>query len=441
MQNNNMIIGDSKIKRTVGICTLGCRVNQYESRAIAERLEEKGFEIKDFSDICDAYIINTCAVTAESERKSRQMARRAYKQNNGAIILMTGCQAQLHPEAAASLPGVRYIGGNASKLEVADAVEALFLGRCDVMKNTVEITDEYEQYSVSTPDHTRAYIKIEDGCKNKCAYCVIPKVRGPVRSKPFQAVLNEVQEVAEKGYKEIVLTGIEVTDYQYDLGSLINSVSEIEGIERIRLASVNPAFITPSFIDGIKHNSKFCHHFHLSLQSCCDKTLHDMRRQYSVKMLKRNIGYARQALSDIAFTADIICGFPGETEEDFLETLNNITELGLIHAHIFPYSPRPETEAAEMPNQVSENVKKTRCERLLKICQCSRYNIINEFKEAKIPFHVLFEESRGGKSYGHTENFIEVAVKSDIPLDGEIHRIMLVSQTKGEEAWEAIICD
>ena len=426
---------------SVGICTLGCRVNQYESRAIAEKLEKKGFEIKAFSEVCDAYIINTCAVTAESERKSRQMARRANKKNPEAVILVTGCQAQLHPEDAAAISGVRYVGGNASKLEVADAVERLLFERDAVLLNTTAITADYEQYAVAKPDHTRAYIKIEDGCKNKCAYCVIPKVRGPVRSKPFDAVVEEVRSVAAIGYREIVLTGIEVTDYQYGLPELINAVSAVEGIERVRLASVNPAFIRPEFINIVKDNLKFCHHFHLSLQSCCDKTLRAMRRPYNVSILKKNVAYVKETLPDIAFTADIICGFPGETEEDFLETLKNTEELGLIHAHIFPYSPRPETEAATMSDQVPENVKNSRCERLLKVCQGSRSSIINAFKNASKRFSVLFEESRGGYSYGHTENFIEVAVKTEVPLDGEIYAVTLVSPINGGDVWEAHICD
>lgn len=425
---------------SVGICTLGCRVNQYESRAIAEKLEEKGFEIREFSEVCDAYIINTCAVTAESERKSRQMARRANKKNPEAVILVTGCQAQLHPEDAAAISGVRYVGGNASKLEVAEAVEELLADRDKVVTATTDITAEYEQYAVAKPDHTRAYIKIEDGCKNKCAYCVIPKVRGPVRSKPFDAVVEEVKAVAAIGYREIVLTGIEVTDYQYGLPELINAVSKVEGIERVRLASVNPAFIRPEFIDIIKDNPKFCHHFHLSLQSCCDKTLRAMRRPYNVSILKKNIAYVKETLPDIAFTADIICGFPGETEDDFLETLKNTEELGLIHAHIFPYSPRPETEAAAMPDQVPENVKKSRCERLLRVCQDSRSEIINAFTVAKKRFSVLFEESRGGYSYGHTENFIEVAAETDRPLDGEIHTVTLVAPKEDEDVWLVSVC-
>lgn len=424
----------------VGICTLGCRVNQYESRAIAEELEKRGFRICEFSDECDIYVINTCAVTAESERKSRQMARRANKKNPEAIILMTGCQAQLHPEAAAELPGVRYVGGNASKLEVADVAEELMLAPGSFVCGTRKITADYENYSVRLPDHTRAYVKIEDGCKNKCAYCVIPKVRGPVRSKPFDDVIDEIKYLADIGFKEIVLTGIEVTDYEYDLCKLIGAVSEINGIERIRLASVNPAFLNRAFVDSVKGNKKFCPHFHLSLQSCCDNTLRAMRRPYNTAILSRNIEYIRKELPRVAFTADLICGFPGETDEDFDETLRNVEAIGLVHAHIFPYSPRPETEAAEMPSQIPEEVKNERCERLLALCNKSRNEIISAFRESENVFSVLFEESKDGYSYGHTENFIDVAVRSDCPLDGKILGVRLIApKEQGSGPWPAEI--
>ena len=428
-------------KPSVGIHTLGCRVNQYESRAIAEELERRGFEICDFNDKCDFYVINTCAVTAESERKSRQLARRAYKRNNSAIIMLTGCQAQLHPEEAAELPGVRYVGGNASKLEVADVAVKLRKGSDTLLRYTRDITDEYELYSVNCPDHTRAYIKIEDGCKNKCAYCVIPKVRGPVRSKPIENVVEEVSAVSKAGYREIVLTGIEVTDYQYDLCELIDRISLIDGIERIRLASVNPAFINKKFTDRIKNNPKFCHHFHLSLQSCCDKTLRNMRRPYNVEILKRNISYVKQELADVAFTADIICGFPGESDLDFEETLHNVSDIGLIHAHIFPYSIRPETEAASMPCQISDNVKNLRCERLSAVCMKSREEILSAYSAQKKVFSVLFEESTDGYSYGHTENFIDIALKTDRPLDGEIRNVVLISKSEKGSAWVAELAE
>lgn len=424
---------------TFSVCTLGCRVNQYESRAIEEEMIREGFLLKSFDESCDVYIINTCAVTAESERKSRQMARRAAKRNPNAVILMTGCQAQLHPEACEKLPQVRYIGGNASKMEIIGAVKELIDEKDLVMKCTRAPENVFENYSVSEPDHTRAYIKIEDGCKNKCAYCVIPKVRGPVRSKPIRDVITEVSAIAEKGYKEIVLTGIEVCDYQYGLTELLNLLSEIDGIERIRLASVNPAFINKRFIDEIKDNKKFCHHFHLSLQSCCDRTLRAMRRPYNVEILKRNVGYIREIFPDVAFTADVICGFPGESEEDFSETVKVFSEIGLIYAHIFPYSPRPETEAAEMPYQVDEAVKAERCSRLHAVMLKRRGEIISDMAERGDLFSVLFEEKRDGFWYGHTENFIEVAVESNELLEGQLRKVRLLNKELNSEVWCAEI--
>lgn len=436
MLNNDMFT-DGSLSASFAVCTLGCRVNQYESRAIAEALESRGFIIKEFDDICDVYIINTCAVTAESERKSRQMARRAFKRNPDALILMTGCQAQLHPEVCRKLPGVRYVGGNASKLEVADAAVKLLRERSDVMLNTREIDAVFENYSVELPDHTRAYIKIEDGCKNKCAYCVIPKVRGPVRSKPREDVLREARGLVGRGYKEIVLTGIEVCDYQYGLKELIRALADIDGLERIRLASVDPAFIDRAFIDSVRDIPQFCHHFHLSLQSCCDKTLRAMRRPYNTSILKKNIAYARAAFSDIAFTADMICGFPGETDEDFEETLGTFGELGVIYAHIFPFSPRPGTEAADMPEQVSDEVKSLRCERLHALMLSRRREIISEFARTGREFSVLIEEKKNGYWYGHTENFIEVALRSDEELQGCIRKVTLIEEQPGGGAWLA----
>lgn len=437
---DNDIFTDGSRRASFAVCTLGCRVNQYESRAIEERLIGYGLSLGSFDDVCDVYIINTCAVTAESERKSRQMARRAFKRNPDALILMTGCQAQLHPEVCRRLPGVRYIGGNASKLEVADAAVRLLRERSEVMLSTREIGDSFESYRVSVPDHTRAYIKIEDGCKNKCAYCVIPKVRGPVRSKPIPDVLEEVKALSARGYKEIVLTGIEVCDYQYGLTELIRALGDIEGLERIRLASVDPAFINSAFIDGVKDIAQFCHHFHLSLQSCCDATLCAMRRPYNTAILKRNIAYARAVFPDIAFTADMICGFPGETDADFEETLRTFEELGLIYAHIFPFSPRPGTEAATMPGQVSEEVKSRRCERLHELMLRRRNEIIGGIARSGKALSVLFEEKKDGYWYGHTENFIEVALQGEEELGGQIRKVELLAEQPDGCAWLARLC-
>lgn len=422
-------------KLTVAVYTLGCRVNQYESKAISEYLEARGASIRDFSEKCDAYIINTCAVTAESERKSRQMARRAFKLNPEAFIVMTGCQAQLHPETAKTLPGVRYVCGNGSKLDAARAVlgELLIDG-----ENTVcsvgDILPEYENYSVNHPDHTRAYIKIEDGCENKCAYCVIPKVRGPVRSKPFESVVDEVRAVAALGYKEIVLTGIETCSYQYGLTELMRTLCEVDGIERIRLGSVAPAYINKKFAEAIKDLPKICPHYHLSLQSCCDKTLNAMKRKYNTGMLFENCEALRDNIKNLCFTADIICGFPGETDEDFEITRANVAKLGLLHAHVFPYSKRPGTVAATMPNQVDDSVKAKRCEILFSDVNANKKKIISDFSLNKTVFSVLFETKSNGTYFGHTENFIPVALEHDTDIREKIVKVRLdgICEINGE---------
>lgn len=419
---------------SVAVCTLGCRVNQYESRAISEYLEARGVKINGFSEKSDAYIINTCAVTAESEKKGRKMIRRAHKLNPDAPIIVVGCQSQLHPGDVSRIPGVKYIGGTASKLDAARAVfETVGKNIPEPLFGNLTQTAEYESYAVKRPDHTRAYIKIEDGCENRCAYCVIPKVRGPVRSKPAEDVINEVREVAALGYREIVLTGIETCSYQYDLTALMNSLSEIEGIERIRLSSVNPAFINKRFAESIKGNRKICPHFHLSLQSCCDRTLNAMRRRYNVKMLKENCRALREAIPSVTFTADIICGFPGESDGDFNETLENVRELSLLSAHVFPYSRRPGTEAADMPMQVDEGVKAARCERLSAEVEKSREGIVGELAKSGTVFSVLFETYTGGYLFGHTENFIRVKAKGSKCLTEKICRVRLTGLMSDEK--------
>lgn len=422
----------SEKKLTVSVCTLGCRVNQYESRAICEYLEQHGAQILDFSEKCDVYIINTCAVTAESERKSRQMARRANKLNPQAPIVMTGCQAQLNPDAAARLPMVKYVGGNTSKLEAARAALALGLGESFPCLGQRGIGAEYENYSVLRPDHTRAYIKIEDGCENRCAYCVIPKVRGPVRSKPAEDVIKEVKNAVSLGYKEIVLTGIEISSYQHSLPGLINTLSALDGLERIRLSSVNPSYINKKFTDSLNTSGKLCPHFHLSLQSCCDRTLNAMRRRYNTKMLFENCGYLRTVMPNVCFTADIICGFPGESDEDFAVTLENTKKLRLLHAHIFPYSKRPGTEAAEMPLQVEDAVKNERCAALAAAVAETRAEIVSGFYKNGQKFTALFETESDGYLHGHTENYLPVKLKSgsSIPLLSRTATVMLVSETE-----------
>ena len=420
----------------VSYYTLGCRVNQYESRAIQEFLEASGTVTVPFGSECDACVINTCAVTAESERKSRQIIRRAAKLSQNAAIIVTGCQSQLHPEAAARINGVRYVGGNASKMNAAKAVlECLKSETLEPVTDNLTITSTYEEYGVRLPDHTRAYVKIEDGCENKCAYCIIPRVRGPVRSKAPENVICEVKGLAAFGYKEIVLTGIETCSYQYGLADLIDELSKIDGIERIRLSSANPAFINKKFTDRIKSNPKFCPHFHLSLQSFCDRTLNAMRRKYNSRMIKENCAYLRENIPNVCFTADVICGFPGESDDDFDITLKNTAELGLLFAHIFPYSDRPDTEASKMQGKVDEATKSGRCIALRQAVKRTGDDILSYFISNKTPLRLLIETEKDGYLYGHTENFIEARIKkADDVSAGEIATVILtkINENYGE---------
>jgi len=422
----------------IGLCTLGCRVNQYETRAISEYLEEHGAEIGKFSEVCDAYIVNTCAVTAESERKSRQMARRASKLNPNAVIIITGCASQLDPKLCAALPGVKYVCGNEDKLAAAKAVfELTNTPIIEPVIAKMTFSGDYENYSVKHPDHTRAYVKIEDGCDNKCAYCVINKVRGPVRSKPFDDVIKEVKSVVALGYKEIVLTGIETCSYQFGLTALMRELCKIDGLERLRLSSVNPAFINKKFTDATKDLEKVCPHFHLSLQSGCDKTLAAMRRRYNTRMLTENCKYLRESIKDVCFTADIICGFPGETDEDFQTTLSTVRSLGLLSAHVFPFSKRPGTEAASMPNQVAEDIKQKRCSALSETVAESQKEIITTYVETQKPFKVLFETYKNGYVFGHTENFISVRAKGEQKYLNGVFNVILTNMANEDDDYLA----
>ena len=400
---------NSSQNKKAAIVTLGCRVNQYESRAIGEYLEKAGVTVSEEpqSD-CGVVIVNTCAVTAESERKSRQTVRRINKLCPDAKIIVTGCHAQLHPENAKALPGVSYICGNEKKLDCVREALSLLENKAPTEKTgNLVFSGQYENYAVSTPDHTRAYIKIEDGCENKCTYCIIPKVRGPVRSKPASDVISEVKDVCSKGYREIVLTGIETCSYGYGLAELIEKLSEIPTLERIRLSSVNPAKINRNFTDRVAGNSKFCPHFHLSLQSFCDRTLNRMKRQYNTKMICENCLYIREKIKNVCFTADMICGFPGETDSDFEQTLKNTAEFGLLYAHIFPYSDRPGTEASAMSDKISKETAEARCAELRKTVGKTRNIILNKFISDKTPLKLLVEKCANGMITGHTENFIE----------------------------------
>ncbi len=430
-----MLDKTKNISKNVSITTLGCKVNQYESEAIAERLEAHGYNITAFEDASLAYIINTCTVTAESDRKARQLIRRAIKKNPEAYILICGCFAQTNPESVAKIDGVDYIAGSSNKMSVADKL--CELDARGVKNGTPEISvpsldgARFEPMCIKKFERTRAYVKIQDGCESRCTYCAIPGARGPVRSKPFADVLHEVELLTRGGCREIVLTGIETGSYGRDLdegeslASLLCAIDKIDGIGRIRLGSLDPAIIKPAFVEKIKPLRSLTHHFHLSLQSGSDKILASMKRKYNSAQAMRAVNLLRDAFSDLQLTTDVIVGFPSESDEDFLCTCNFAKEANFLMMHVFPYSKRAGTPAAEMKNQVDEQTKKSRAANLTKIGEEIRRSILDSLMGKTC--EVLFETCRDGYAHGHTREFIEVTVKSDEPLHAEIRQVRLIS--------------
>ena len=392
------------------ILTLGCRVNHYESQVLSEELNKLGYESASFNDICDIYIVNSCAVTEESVRKSKQMVRRAIKKNPNAFIAVCGCASQLHPSDFEAMESVSFIYGTRNKNAVIEALKSHISGdtsdRIDVSEPDCDLAPSL----ITRFDRTRAYVKIQDGCENKCAYCIIPKVRGNVVIRDENEIINEVKALAEGGCHEVVLTGIETSAYGRGLSSLIRQISEIDGIERIRLGSLEPSFMKPEFIDSIADIKQVCHHFHISIQNGSDNVLRAMRRRYNVKMLADNVAYLRSKMPDVNLSADIIVGFPGETEEDFLQTCALVKDLKLLHVHAFTYSKRPDTEAAEMKNQIPEAVKTDRLHRLSEIADGCKNAILERLISSGDNVSVLVETVDKGYLTGHTDTFIECII-------------------------------
>lgn len=421
-------------KKKVGFLTLGCKVNQYESALIAEKLAECGFEIADFDGRCDYYVINTCTVTAEADRKSRQMIRRAIKENPDAKILIAGCYAQIAAEKLEAIAGVDFIVGTRNKLRIVDKIreyeQSCLSGATEAEITPLE-TSKFENAVLSgrfgggTDERTRAYIKIEDGCDSKCTYCIIPKARGPIASKPPEDVIHEVKNLISHGYREVVLTGIETAAYGreradgYGLAELLIDVDKLDGLERVRLGSLDPSLMRADFVEKISSLSKLAPHFHLSLQSGCDRTLARMKRRYNTAMIKEYVSNIRSKIPDVMFTTDIICGFPGETDEDFDETCRFIESLGLLSAHVFAYSKRDGTPAAVMPDQVDAQTASERVNRL--------YDVVSRVGESMLEKYdgrvmtVIPEAYRQGFISGHTANFIEVLIPTDAETAERVH--------------------
>ena len=420
---------------TFGIFTLGCKVNQYESEAISELLEARGLTAAHGDDVCDLYIINTCTVTAESDRKARQTIRRAVSKNPDAYILVTGCLAETDAESIKKILGVDYVCGNADKTKIADAALALLESGRKNTETVSEVIDinsaPFLPMSITKFDRTRAYIKIEDGCESHCTYCIIPKARGKIRSKPFDDVINEVKKLTEGGCREIVLTGIETGSYGRDIGSslaeLLEEIDKIEGIGRIRLGSLDPSIMKPDFVKRIAAIKSLAHHFHISMQSGSNSVLRLMKRKYNAEMALASINALREAMPDVCFTTDIIVGFPSESEENFSETIEFAKKARFLMMHVFPYSKRSGTPAAEMKEQIDGSVKKSRVAELSALGKFIRKELLDKAVTETETAEVLFEDYENGFAYGHTDNFMEVRVKADRSLRSELHNVRFIS--------------
>lgn len=411
------------MNKKVALHNLGCKVNAYEVEAMQQLLEQAGYEIVPFEAGADVYVINTCTVTNIADRKSRQMLHKAKKMNPEAIVVATGCYAQTDTQKLNEDGAVDLILGNNQKKNIVEAL-AQYEEENHKAAHVIKInqTKEYEELSIEkTAEHVRAYIKVQDGCNQFCTYCIIPYARGRVRSRKIADVLKEVKSLAEKGYKEVVLTGIHLSSYGVDfpeeeketLLSLIRAVHEIEGIKRIRLGSLEPGIVTEEFAEGIAALPKVCPHFHLSLQSGCDKTLTNMRRRYRSEEYADRCALLRKVYENPALTTDVIVGFPMETEEDFQASYDFVSGIHFYETHIFKYSKRQGTKAAAMEGQLTEAVKGVRSDRMLELHE----QRAAEYEKAMLgkTLEVLVEEeiTLYGEAYyvGHSREYIKTVVK------------------------------
>lgn len=414
---------------------LGCKVNAYETEAMQQLLEENGYEIVPFQEGADVYIINTCTVTNMADRKSRQMLHRAKKMNPNAVVVAAGCYVQTKEASGEIDESIDIVIGNNKKKDLIQILDAFYEEKQGVSKVVIDInhTHEYEEMHLhKTAEHTRAYIKVQDGCNQFCTYCIIPFARGRVRSRAKEDVVREVTELAANGYQEVVLTGIHLSSYGVDLDgenllSLILAVNEIEGIKRIRLGSLEPRIITERFAKTISSLEKMCPHFHLSLQSGCDETLRRMNRRYSSEEYYEKCMLLRQYFKNPALTTDVIVGFPGETEEEFEKSKAFIDKVDFYETHIFKYSKREGTKAAVMENQIPEQVKTARSNELLTLNQIKRAKYEEQFVGTVV--EVLMEEQIeiDGDTYqvGHTKEYVKVALKTEADLQNQLADVQI----------------
>lgn len=419
----------------VAFFTLGCRVNQYESEAMTEKFIREGYTVVDSSEAADVYVINTCTVTKMGDKKSRQFISRSKRLNNDAIIAVVGCYSQMSTDEVKSIEGVDVVLGTRNKGDVVYYVnKAREEGKLQVQVGEVLKNNRFEDLNIEDyQDKTRAFLKIQDGCNRFCAYCLIPYARGSVCSKDFNKVIEEIKKLASHGFKEIILSGIHTASYGVDLEgdvtlvNLLEEIEKLEGIERVRIGSIEPAFFTEEVVSRVKKMKKLCPQFHLSLQSGSSSTLKRMNRRYTAEEYEKIVNTLRKNIPDVSITTDVIVGFPGETEEEFKETYDFLSRIKLTKTHIFKYSIREGTKAATMPNQIDANVKEERSKLLLELNNKNEKEFISNYLNKEVD--VLIEQEVNGKQgvfEGYSKNYIKVQVSNCTnDLKGKIVRCII----------------
>lgn len=410
----------------------GCKVNQYETNAIAQKFIEKGYKKVEFDTKADIYIINTCTVTSMADKKSRQIIRQAKTRNENATIVATGCYAQISKAELEKMDELDIIVGNSEKNKIVDIVEN-YSNEKKQEVGKIEEEKEFQDFgTVTYTEKTRAVIKVQDGCNNFCSYCIIPYAKGRVRSRKPESVINEIKNIVKKGTKEVVITGIHIASYGKDfedgtkLIDLLEQINKIDGLKRIRLGSLEPNLITEEFVERLGNVEKICDHFHLSLQSGCDETLKRMNRKYTIEEFEKGVKLLRNKFPNVALTTDIIVGFPGETEEEFEKTYKFLKNIKFSKMHIFKYSQRKGTVAAKMKEQISPEIKEKRSNKLIELSNKNEIEFLNQYINQNL--EVLFEtKTEGDYTEGHTTNYITVKVKAE-NIENSIENVKIIKR-------------
>ena len=414
--------------KKVAFITLGCKVNQYETNGMAQKLMSN-YEIVEPTEVADIYIVNTCSVTNMADRKSRQMLRRCKELNKNAIVIAVGCYVDTAKEEIEKIEEVDLVLANYQKRDIEKHIESFIEGK-KLDDKAIE-SYFYDFGEVTYTEKTRATIKVQDGCNSFCSYCIIPYARGRICSRKPESVLNEIEKISQNGIKEVVITGIQVSSYgqdfenNYKLIDLLEDINKIEGIQRIRLGSLSPTLITDEFCERLGKIEKLCHHFHLSLQSGCDKTLKEMNRKYTTADFEKVVSRLRNLYEDVILTTDIIVGFPNETNEDFKTTYEFLKKVKFYKMHIFKYSPRRGTVASKMKNQVPGNIKEERSKKLIELSNSNEKEYLKSYVGKEV--EVLFEEKEEEFLKGHTANYIMVKAKLDDSMINNIAKVAVNS--------------